>query len=107
MAKLEPATLYPYMSELNRAKITVINFYQAEKRIYCLYLCPIENHDTFMYSGYTDVSQLGKYFSVTIEGAKTRIYSMVNFLQRSTIKIVEQIAKGELFDEDERTAHTK
>lgn len=55
--------------------------------------------DLFAYTGYTEVSQLGKYFSVTIEGGKTRLYSMVNFLQRNTIKLVEEIAKGKLFNE--------
>ncbi len=41
----------------------------------------------FSYTGYRDISQLGKYYAVTISGTKTRLYTMVNFLQKKTIKI--------------------
>lgn len=41
IARIEPATLYPQMNDLNKAKITVINFYQSDKKIFCIYLTPI------------------------------------------------------------------
>lgn len=88
------------MDELNEAKVSVFNFYQSSKRIYTLYLSPVNNTNLpFSYKGYTDISELGKYFAVTIAGQKTRLYSMVNFLQRKTVMLVEEISKGDVFDE--------
>lgn len=37
--------------------------------------------NNFVYEGYTDLSQLGKYFTLTIDKSKTRLYSCVNFLR--------------------------
>lgn len=90
------------MKAINHARVSGINFYQSTKRIYTVYLCPQNpRHRTFAYSGYTDLSQLGKYFTVTIGGSKTRMYTMVNFLQRRTIKLIEIITKGQVFSAKE------
>jgi hypothetical protein len=35
---------------------------------------------SFIYNGYKDLSQLGKYYALTINNKKTRLYSVVNFL---------------------------
>jgi hypothetical protein len=48
------------------------------------------------------MSELGKYFAVTIANTKTRLYTLVNFLQPRTIKLVELITKGEVFNEEEK-----
>ena len=67
IARLERPNLYLKMDELSPAKISATNFYQSSKRIYTIYLRPkLKNYKTFSYTGYTDISQLGKYFAVTI-----------------------------------------
>lgn len=56
----------------------------------------------FSYTGYTDLSQLGKYFAVTIANRKTRLYTMVNFLQKRTVKLIEQVTSGGVFSKTEK-----
>ncbi len=98
VARIEKTKIYPRMQELNPAKISAINFYQSSKRIYTVYLRSKNlKDDAFEFAGYTDLSQLGKYFAVTISNSKTRLYTMVNFLQKKTVKLVEQITSGTIF----------
>ncbi len=40
---------------------------------------------TFVFKGYTNLSQLGKYFALTIGDKVTRLYSVVNFLNKNNI----------------------
>lgn len=96
------------MEELNSARISAINFYQCSKRIYTVYLRPKDTRGkNFEYTGYTDLSQLGKYYAVTIADRKTRLYTMVNFLQKKTVKLVEQVTKGGVFSKKEKESLAK
>ena len=92
IARIDKTTIYGQMNTLNEAKVSALNFYQSSKKIYTVYLRPKDPRQvSFKYRGYTDLSQLGKYFTITIKNknsAKTRMYTMVNFLQRRTIKLV-------------------
>lgn len=45
----------------------------------------------FVYKGYERLSQIGKYYTLTIAGKKTRLYTMVNFLHRSNIDLMSRI----------------
>lgn len=62
----------------------------------------LNKNNPFTYKGYKDIADLGKYFAVTIKGAKTRLYTMVNFLQRKNVRLVEEVTKGEVFDKAEK-----
>jgi len=86
------------MEEENEAKICATNFYQSSKRIYTIYLrAKDKRRRNFKYGGYTDISQLGLYFALTVGNKKTRLYTMVNFLQNRTVKLVEEVTKGRIF----------
>jgi hypothetical protein len=74
---------------LNEAKIEAINFYHTSKRIYTVYLREKDmSNESFAYAGYSNLSQFGKYYAVTVANTKTRLYTMVNFLHLNTIKLV-------------------
>jgi hypothetical protein len=48
------------------------------EQIYAPYL--ISKSKPYLYQGYEDISQIGKYYAVTIQGRKTRLYTLVNFI---------------------------
>lgn len=47
--------------------------------VFIVRVCPKNN---FKYQGYTHLSELGQYYSLTIDDSKTRLYTNVNFLQK-------------------------
>jgi len=49
--------------------------------IFAVYLIA-KSDKKFRYTGYEHLSQIGKYYTVTINEKKTRLYTMVNFLHR-------------------------
>lgn len=57
--------------------------------IYASYLSPSSGN--FKYKGYEDLSQIGKYFTLTIGDKKTRLYTMVNFLNQANISLMSRI----------------
>lgn len=59
------------------------------QEIYAPYLLP-KNKD-FLYNGYSDLSQIGKYYAVTIQNKKTRLYTLVNFIQISNLELMTRI----------------
>lgn len=54
----------------------------------------MSNDMAFHFQGYTDLSQIGRYHAVTIRSQKTRLYTMVNFLQPRNIRLMEQASMG-------------
>lgn len=50
--------------------------------------------DEAKFRGYTDLSQLGQYYSVTVNSGMTRLYTAVNFLQPANIGLVCQVSEG-------------
>ncbi len=50
----------------------------------------------FEYKGYSELSQLGKYYTVNME-KQTKLYSIVNFLHDSNLKLMERIIGGAIW----------
>lgn len=59
--------------------------------MYAPFLISASGSQPFDYSGFQDLSQLGKYLAVTINGRKTRLYSIVNFLQEDNVDLMNKI----------------
>lgn len=86
IAKLQNVSPYPSMSELNLATVSSMHCHDSAKRIYTVYLSSM-GHE-FAYNGYTQLSQIGQYYAVTINDKKTRLYTMVNFLTSRNVKLM-------------------
>lgn len=48
--------------------------------IYAIYL--VGKDKGFQYKGYESLTQIGKYYTVTLSTKTTRLYTLVNFLQK-------------------------
>lgn len=46
------------------------------------------------FQGYTSLSQIGQYYSLTINSQLTRLYTAVNFLQPANITLIDRISKN-------------
>jgi hypothetical protein len=46
------------------------------------------SNKSFACAGYSNLSEFGKYYAVTVAKTKTRLYTMVNFLHWNTKKLV-------------------
>ena len=64
------------------------------KYIYVPYLA--SNFQPFSFRGYEDVSQLGKYYALTIDDSLTRLYSVVNFLHPTNLAMFSKVT-GRVF----------
>jgi hypothetical protein len=62
--------------------------------IYVLGLVPTTSSTSFRFSGYTDLRQLGQYYSVSVKGWTTRLYTAVNFLSDSNVQLMKKIIIG-------------
>lgn len=58
------------------------------KFMYIPYLVSASPLSSFLYKGYENLSQLGKYFALTINNKKTRLYSVVNFLNPLNLQLM-------------------
>lgn len=45
----------------------------------------------FTFTGYSEVSQLGQYYSLTMNKKITRLYTVVNFITRQNITLLNSI----------------
>ncbi len=52
--------------------------------------------ESSQFRGYTDVRQIGQYYSLTINNKKTRLYTVVNFLQPENINLLIKISRGKI-----------
>jgi len=95
IAILHSINPYQNMAELNEVVIEKMTNPCKSKYLYSLYFQSSSN--PFIYKGYEDLSQLGKYYAVTIADKKTRLYSVVNFLQDANIGLISKIT-GRTFD---------
>jgi hypothetical protein len=66
------------MSETNDVILEKLTTPCKNKQIHAPYLS--SRSQPFVFKGYEDLSQLGKYITVTINNKKTRLYSCVNFI---------------------------
>lgn len=63
--------------------------HDKDQRIFTLYLS--SQNQPFDYRGYSSLSQIGQYYSVTVNDRKTRLYTAVNFLHKSNIKLMAKM----------------
>ena len=63
--------------------------HDKDQRIFTLYLSSLDQ--PFDYRGYSCLSQIGQYYSMTVNDKKTRLYTAVNFLQKSNIRLMNKI----------------
>ena len=66
--------------------------HDQSRRIYTIHLTSL--HQPFEYQGYSFLSQIGQYYAVTINKRKTRLYTLVNFLQQKNVRLLEKISGG-------------
>jgi hypothetical protein len=69
-----------FTSEVVRVKITEVEVVSSKTKIYALGLTALEA--PLVFQGYSDIRQLGQYYTFTISNILTRIYTSVNFLAK-------------------------
>lgn len=77
------------MDEINDVTLERCVLPCKSQQIYAPYL--VSKSESFVYKGYEEVRQIGKYYAVTIIGKKTRLYTLVNFLHTSNLKLMSRI----------------
>lgn len=85
------ASICPFgsMDELNDVTLEHMAMPCKSNLIYAPYL--VSQEKSFIYQGYSDLSQLGKYYSLTIQNKKTRLYTLVNFIHVSNLELMSRI----------------
>ena len=78
-----PPTYSGINSEVNLGTIKYLNCISLKTQIYAIGI--VQNYIPIVFQGYTDVRQLGQYYSLTVNGKITRLYTAVNFLSLSNI----------------------
>lgn len=79
------------MDEINDVSVEKIVQPCKSEDMYAVYVTSTSSFEPFEYSGFSDLSQLGKYLAVTMNGRKTRLYSIVNFLQQKNISLMNLV----------------
>lgn len=59
--------------------------------MYTLYLRSMIESDELVYTGYTELCQLGKYYTVNVYNHVTRLYNCVNFLQYHNLEFMRKV----------------
>lgn len=79
------------MQELTTVRISQMFCHDKNGIIHTIYFeLPPGSH----FRGYTDLTQIGQYYSLTVNKKLTRLYTAVNFLQAANIRLMDQISKG-------------
>jgi hypothetical protein len=77
------------MNEVNKVAIKKVSKQYKSSYMYITYIK--STYKKFIFKGYENLSQLGKYHAVTIDNKITRLYSAVNFLQQSNLELMSKI----------------
>jgi hypothetical protein len=92
IAKLCTAPTYEgFRGEIIEADIKYKACISEKTQIFSLGIVP--KYNKIRYLGYTDVKQLGQYYSFTIIKKITRIYTSVNFLNSRNIALMTELVK--------------
>jgi hypothetical protein len=85
IAKLvTPPTYVGFGAEVNEAEIRYKKVVSEKTQIYSLGV--VLKYNGIRFLGYSDVRQLGQYYSFTIAKKTTRLYTTVNFLNSENIE---------------------
>lgn len=60
-------------------------------KIYQLKVVPKNVSQDLSFSGYSDVAQLGRYFSLSLNNKVTRLYTSVNFLDSRNLQLLQRV----------------
>ena len=97
IAKIENVDIYEGMEDLNECQ--VIRFRKIEDS--SLYVARLKVlKEKIKYKGYTNLSQLGRYYSLTVDHKNTRLYTAVNFLRRENIVLMSKASGVFLGDQE-------
>ena len=90
IAKLiTPPTYAGYESEVTEMRIEYVNCIAKKTQIYQLGLA--QRTKSLKYLGYTDLRQLGQYYTFSTVNGVTRIYTTVNFLQLANVNRMNKL----------------
>ena len=79
------------MSDSNECVVESLRELNKASSVYLLQLS--SKGAQFQYAGFQSVSQLGQYFTVTINDRKTRLYTSVNCMSTSNRQLMAEIAE--------------
>lgn len=77
------------MGPLNSVVINSMKRVHNSTEVYLLYLSGTDI--PFEYEGYSQIEQLGRFYSLTANNKITRLYSPVNFACKSNIELMKKI----------------
>jgi len=91
-AKLSiPPTFSGINSEVNAGVIKYKNCISFKTQTYSIGI--VQPHVPLVFLGYTDIRQLGQYYSLTVKDNITRLYTATNFLSQANIELMETLVK--------------
>ena len=92
IAKLvTPSTYSGIKYEVNDGMIKYMNCISVKTQIYSIGI--VQRFMPLVFLGYSDLRQLGQYYSLTINGRITRLYTSVNFLTLENLRRMEVMLK--------------
>lgn len=77
-------------------RISFISEVSKKTGIYVLGL--VSKRDELVFSGYSDVKQLGQYYSFTVNKNLTRLYTAVNFITKQNILLMNKLIPNLKYD---------
>lgn len=77
-------------------RISFISEVSKKTGIYVLGL--VSKRDELEFSGYSDVKQLGQYYSFTVNKNLTRLYTAVNFITKQNILLMNKLIPNLKYD---------
>ena len=94
IAKLvTPPTYSGINFEVNDGVIQFMRCISEKTQIFSIGI--VQKHVPLVFFGYSDVRQLGQFYSLTIDNKITRLYTAVNFLSLANIQRMEEMLKTE------------
>lgn len=81
-------------------RISFISEVSKKTGIYVLGL--VSKRDELEFSGYSDVKQLGQYYSFTVNKSLTRLYTAVNFITKQNILLMNKLIPNLKYDIEEK-----
>lgn len=84
-----PPTFRGFEAEVCDAEVRYLCEVSSKTQIYAIGIVP--KGLSFSYLGYSDVRQLGQFYSLTINNKTTRLYTAVNFLTTANLEVMSEI----------------
>ena len=88
---MTPPTYEGIDLEVCGGKIKFMNCISEKTQIYSIGI--VQEYHPMRFLGYSDIRQLGQYYSLTINGKVTRLYTAVNFLNAANVSRMSELLK--------------